>query len=82
MTRPSRCLARLCRPKDSGIADYAGLFAVTAGLGVRRRKSSTTLDDYSAIMFKSLADRLAKPLPNACTTACAPTCGATQRASS
>ena len=62
MTRPSRCLSDFVAPKDSGIADYAGLFAVTAGLGVEKKEKAfiDALDDYSAIMFKSLADRLAE----------------------
>jgi len=60
--RPSRCLADFVAPKGSGIADYAGLFAVTAGLGVERKEKAfvDALDDYSAIMLKSLADRLAE----------------------
>ena len=60
--RPSRCLADFVAPKDSGIADYAGMFAVTAGLGVEKKEQQfiDALDDYSAIMFKSLADRLAE----------------------
>ncbi len=60
--RPSRCLADFVAPKDSGIADYAGLFAVTAGLGVEKKEKAflEDLDDYSAILFKSLADRLAE----------------------
>ena len=62
VTRPSRCLADFVAPKESGIADYAGLFAVTAGLGVEKKEKAfiDALDDYSAIMFKSLADRLAE----------------------
>ena len=60
--RPSRCLADFVAPKSSGIADYAGLFAVTAGLGVEKKEQAfvDALDDYSAIMLKSLADRLAE----------------------
>ena len=62
ITRPSRCLADFVAPKDSGIADYAGMFAVTAGLGMEKREKAflDDLDDYSSIMFKSLADRLAE----------------------
>jgi len=62
VTRPSRCLADFVAPKESGIADYAGLFAVTAGLGVEKKEQAfiDALDDYSAIMLKSLADRLAE----------------------
>ena len=85
VTRPSRCLSDFVAPKDSGIADYAGLFAVTAGLGVEKKEKAfiDALDDYSAIMFKrAWPTAWPKPLPNACTTACAPTCGATRRASS
>ncbi|WP_415267235.1 methionine synthase [Acidovorax sacchari] len=60
--RPSRCLADFVAPKESGIADYAGLFAVTAGLGVEKKEQAfiDALDDYSAIMLKGLADRLAE----------------------
>ncbi|RAR86540.1 methionine synthase (B12-dependent) [Paracidovorax anthurii] len=60
--RPSRCLADFVAPRDSGIADYAGLFAVTAGLGVEKKEQAfiDALDDYSAIMLKALADRLAE----------------------
>ncbi|AVO43106.1 methionine synthase [Simplicispira suum] len=60
--RPSRCLADFIAPKDSGIADYAGMFAVTAGLGVEKKEKEflASFDDYSAILFKSLADRLAE----------------------
>ncbi len=62
VTRPSRCLADFVAPKSSGIADYAGMFAVTAGLGIEKKEKAfiDQLDDYSAIMFKSLADRLAE----------------------
>ncbi|MFN3439285.1 MAG: methionine synthase [Acidovorax sp.] len=62
VTRPSRCLADFIAPKSSGIADYAGMFAVTAGLGIEKKEKAfiDQLDDYSAIMFKSLADRLAE----------------------
>ncbi|OZA55127.1 MAG: methionine synthase, partial [Acidovorax sp. 17-64-282] len=60
--RPSRCLADFVAPKSSGIADYAGMFAVTAGLGIEKKEQAfvDALDDYSAILFKSLADRLAE----------------------
>ena len=58
--RPSRCLADFVAPK--GTADYAGVFAVTAGIGVEQREKifAEDLDDYSSILFKSLADRLAE----------------------
>ncbi|MFT3718435.1 methionine synthase [Pseudorhodoferax sp.] len=60
--RPSRCLADFVAPAGSGVADYAGLFAVTAGIGAeaRERRFAADLDDYSAILFKALADRLAE----------------------
>ena len=60
--RPNRCLADFIAPKSSGLADHIGLFAVTAGLGVEKKEREflTALDDYSAIMFKALADRLAE----------------------
>ncbi|WP_422647693.1 methionine synthase [Cupriavidus sp. H18C1] len=60
--RPNRCLADFVAPKDSGIADYVGLFAVTAGIGVDRKEAQFEADhdDYSAIMLKALADRLAE----------------------
>ncbi|HUG22570.1 vitamin B12 dependent-methionine synthase activation domain-containing protein, partial [Piscinibacter sp.] len=60
--RPNRCLADFIAPKASGIADHVGLFAVTAGLGVDKKEKQflDDLDDYSAIMLKALADRMAE----------------------
>jgi 5-methyltetrahydrofolate--homocysteine methyltransferase len=60
--RPNRCLADFIAPKGSGRNDYIGLFAVTAGIGVdkKERQFESDLDDYSAIMLKALADRLAE----------------------
>ncbi|MBN8748947.1 Methionine synthase [Xylophilus ampelinus] len=65
--RPSRCLADFVAPKDSGLADYVGMFAVTAGIGVEKKEKYFTddLDDYSAIMLKALADRLAEAFAEA-----------------
>ncbi|MGF6210590.1 methionine synthase [Comamonas sp. 4034] len=62
LMRPSRCLSDFVAPKESGIADYAGLFAVTAGIGAEKKDKEfqDALDDYSGIMFKALADRLAE----------------------
>ncbi|MDQ6638297.1 MAG: cobalamin-dependent protein, partial [Pseudomonadota bacterium] len=59
---PNRCLADFIAPKGSGKDDYIGLFAVTAGLGVDKKEQqfAADLDDYSAIMLKALADRLAE----------------------
>ncbi|WP_163066431.1 vitamin B12 dependent-methionine synthase activation domain-containing protein, partial [Acinetobacter baumannii] len=52
--RPNRCLADFIAPKDTGIADYIGLFAVTGGIGVEKREKQFEADndDYSAIMLK------------------------------
>ena len=49
-------------PKESGLSDYIGAFAVTAGLGIEKwvKKYEEELDDYNAIMLKALADRLAE----------------------
>ena len=60
--RPSRCLADFVAP--AGTPDYVGLFAVTAGLGVEKKEQQflDAHDDYSAILFKALADRLAEAL--------------------
>ncbi len=50
--------------KNKALADYVGLFAVTAGLGLEKKEAQflAAHDDYSAIMLKSLADRLAEAL--------------------
>jgi 5-methyltetrahydrofolate--homocysteine methyltransferase len=60
--RPNRCLADFIAPRSTGLADYIGLFAVTAGIGADKKEKQFVddLDDYSAIMFKALADRLAE----------------------
>jgi 5-methyltetrahydrofolate--homocysteine methyltransferase len=60
--KPNRSLADFVAPRESGIADYVGAFAVTAGLGADElvRKFEAQHDDYSAIMVKALADRLAE----------------------
>ncbi len=62
--RANRCLADYIAPADSGLPDHIGLFAVTAGLGIERRveEFESCNDDYSAIMLKALADRLAEAL--------------------
>jgi 5-methyltetrahydrofolate--homocysteine methyltransferase len=59
--RPNRCLADFVGPKGA-VQDYAGMFAVTAGIGVEKREQifMDSLDDYGSIMFKALADRLAE----------------------
>ncbi|MFD0875075.1 methionine synthase [Massilia pinisoli] len=60
--RPNQCLADFIAPKSSGIADYIGLFAVTAGIGAEKieKRFEAAGDDYSSIMVKALADRLAE----------------------
>jgi 5-methyltetrahydrofolate--homocysteine methyltransferase len=61
------CLADFVAPADSGHDDYLGLFAVTAGLGIERHVEAfeAAHDDYSAILLKALADRLAEALAEA-----------------
>ena len=58
--RPNRCLADFIAPRDSGLVDHIGLFAVTAGLGIEKKERQflDEHDDYQAIMLKALADRL------------------------
>ena len=58
----NKALSDFIAPKDTGLADYLGGFAVTAGLGVEElsQKYKDELDDYSAIMVSALADRLAE----------------------
>jgi 5-methyltetrahydrofolate--homocysteine methyltransferase len=58
------CLADFVAPAQSGRADYLGAFAVTAGIGIDEHvaRFETAHDDYSSIMLKSLADRLAEAL--------------------
>ncbi|MEO5822580.1 MAG: methionine synthase [Vicinamibacteraceae bacterium] len=60
--KPNRSLADFVAPAESGVADYVGAFAVTAGLGVDDlvRAFEADHDDYQAIMVKALADRLAE----------------------
>ncbi|HEY9268138.1 MAG TPA: methionine synthase [Methylotenera sp.] len=60
VARPNQCLSDFIAPK--GADDYIGLFAVSAGMGMEKRLAQfeAAHDDYSAIMFKSLADRLAE----------------------
>jgi len=60
--QPHLCLTDYVAPRESGIRDYVGAFAVTAGLGVDRRVAAyqRANDDYSAILLKALADRFAE----------------------
>jgi 5-methyltetrahydrofolate--homocysteine methyltransferase len=59
---PNRSLGDFVAPKESGLRDYVGAFAVTAGLGSQEKitEFKAALDDYSAILLESLADRLAE----------------------
>jgi len=59
---PNRALADYVAPKDSGLRDHVGAFAVTAGDGLSERVAAfrADLDDYNAILLESLADRLAE----------------------
>jgi 5-methyltetrahydrofolate--homocysteine methyltransferase len=60
--QPNYCLADFIAPRGAGVQDYIGAFAVTAGIGIERRleEFERAHDDYSAIMLKALADRLAE----------------------
>lgn len=60
--KPNQCLSDFIAPKSSNIKDYIGIFAVTSGLGMEKYEETfkDKNDDYSSIMFKSLADRLAE----------------------
>lgn len=59
---PNRSLGDFVAPRDTGLADYVGTFAVTAGLGSTDKitEFKAANDDYSAILLESLADRLAE----------------------
>ena len=58
------CLADFIAPHDSGIEDFIGGFAVTAGIGIDEHiaRFEADYDDYSSIILKALADRLAEAL--------------------
>jgi 5-methyltetrahydrofolate--homocysteine methyltransferase len=60
--RANYALADFIAPKETAVADYIGAFAVTAGIGIEERVAAfeAAKDDYSAIMLKALADRLAE----------------------
>jgi 5-methyltetrahydrofolate--homocysteine methyltransferase len=59
---PHLALSDFIAPKHTGLADHIGLFAVTAGVGLEQlvKRYEDEHDDYSAIMAKALADRLAE----------------------
>jgi 5-methyltetrahydrofolate--homocysteine methyltransferase len=60
--RPNRSLADYIAPRETGVPDYIGMFAITAGIGADAlvRRFESDLDDFNAIMVKALADRLAE----------------------
>ena len=60
--KPNLSIADFVAPKESGLEDYVGGFAVTTGLGVEElaKQYEAAGDDYNAIMVKALADRLAE----------------------
>ena len=59
---PNLCLSDFVAPIESGVSDYLGAFAVTTGIGIedKIKEFESDHDDYSAIMLKALADRLAE----------------------
>jgi 5-methyltetrahydrofolate--homocysteine methyltransferase len=60
--QPNACLADFIAPRDSGVRDYIGAFAVTAGIGIDSHVAAFERDhdDYSSILLKAMADRLAE----------------------
>ena len=60
--RYNHCLSDYVAPNDSGVQDYVGAFAVTAGIGIDQwiEQYEADHDDYNSIMIKALADRLAE----------------------
>ncbi|MCG8392713.1 MAG: methionine synthase [Pseudomonadales bacterium] len=60
--KPDFCLSDFIAPKETGLTDWLGGFAVTAGIGIDEHvaRFEADHDDYSAIMLKALADRLAE----------------------
>ena len=60
--KPNYCLSDYIAPKTSGVTDWLGGFAVTAGIGIEKHleRFAADHDDYSSIMLKALADRLAE----------------------
>ena len=61
-SEPNFCLADFVAPRESGLLDYVGGFAVTSGIGLKElcEKFRAEHDDYNAIMAEALADRLAE----------------------
>ena len=61
-SNPNRALADYVAPKETGMNDYIGAFAVTVGIGIEKlvEQFEQEYDDYNSIMVKALADRLAE----------------------
>ena len=62
--QPNRSLADFIAPKETGLPDYFGAFAVTTGIGIETllEQCARENDDYKSIMIKAVADRLAEAL--------------------
>ncbi len=62
--QPNKSLADYVAPKESGVKDYIGGFAVTSGIGIEKilRRFKAEHDDYNSIMVKAVADRLAEAM--------------------
>jgi 5-methyltetrahydrofolate--homocysteine methyltransferase len=60
--QPHECLSDYVAPRESGVRDYIGAFAVTTGIGIEEHvaRFEAAHDDYSSIMLKALADRFAE----------------------
>ena len=60
--RPNSCISDFVAPRSSGKSDYVGVFAVTTGIGIDEhvKRFEADHDDYSSILLKALADRLAE----------------------
>ena len=61
-SEPCRSLADFIAPKETGLPDYVGAFAVTSGIGLKElcERFRAEHDDYNAIMAEAIADRLAE----------------------
>ncbi len=70
---PCRCLADFAAPKETGLADSIGAFAVTSGFGLKElcAQFRAAHDDYNAIMAEAIADRLAEAFAECLHIACA-----------
>ena len=60
--RPNSCISDFVAPRSSGKSDYVGVFALTTGIGIDEhvKRFEADHDDYSSILLKALADRLAE----------------------